>query len=295
MNKEIWLWLLLVMGPNNDRTLKIVEHYGNVKKAAEAIRDGKCDLVTDEDRERAKTIRSREVRNLIEECNAAEIRIITIEDEEYPSLLKEIYEPPVVLFVQGSLEELYNEAVLAVVGTRNASQYGLDVTRRICTELAAVGITIVSGLAVGLDTTAHQCALDKGARTIGVLACGHLVDYPVASHNLKQNILRGGGALISELLPHTQTSGDYFKYRNRIISGLAMGTFITEAPERSGCLLTAEHTIEQGRELFCLVPHDVMSPRYSGVIPYLRDGAIPVFDHIDIINSLKQYIFKNLD
>lgn len=295
MNKEIWLWLLLVMLPYNEKTMQIVEQYGGARAAAEAIRDGNCELLSDEERSRAATVRSREVNGLIEECARNNIRILTIEDEEYPELLRSIYNPPIVLFVQGSLEGLSDQVTLAVVGTRDPSGYGINAACRICTELSAVGMVIISGLALGLDAVAHQSALDKGGRTIGVLACGSLVDYPATNRRLKENILRSGGALISELLPHTAVSPEYFKHRNRIISGLAMGTFIVEAPEHSGCLLTAEHTIQQGRELFCLPPHDVFSSGFSGVIPYLRDGATPVFSHIDIINAFKYSIFDGMD
>ncbi len=295
MNKEIWLWLLLVMLPHNERTMQLVERFGDVRAAAEAVRDGSCDLITDEERERAAKIRSREVNAVISECESNNIRIITIEDCEYPALLRDIYAPPVVLFVQGSLDGLSEQTSLAVVGTRNASRYGITAAKQICTELAALDITLVSGLAVGIDTAAHESALEKGARTIGVLACGSLVDYPAASRALKQNIIRSGGAVISELPPHTAVDPDYFRHRNRMISGLAHGTFVVEAPEHSGSLLTAEHAVQQGRELFCLPPYDVFSRACTGVVPYLRDGATPVFGSVDIVNALKYRLFHEID
>lgn len=295
MNKEIWLWLLLVMLPHNDRTMQLVERFGDVRAAAEAVRDGNCDMLTDDERERAAKIRSREVNALISECDSNSIRIITIEDDEYPALLKDIYAPPVVLFVQGSLEGLSEQTALAVVGTRNASRYGISSAKQICTELAALGMTIVSGLAVGIDTAAHESALEKGAKTIGVLACGNLVDYPAVSRALKQNIIRSGGAVISELPPHTAVDPDYFRHRNRIISGLAHGTFVVEAPEHSGSLLTAEHAVQQGRELFCLPPYDIFSRSCTGVVPYLRDGATPVFGYVDIVEALKYRLFHEIE
>lgn len=295
MNKEIWLWLLLVMLPHNERTMKLVENYGDVRAAAEAIRDGRCELLTDEERDRAQRIRSREVNSVIAECESNNIRIVTIEDEEYPALLRDIYAPPVVLFVQGSLDGLSEQTCLAVVGTRNPTRYGVSAAKQICTELAALGMTIVSGLAVGIDTAAHQSALDKGARTIGVLACGSLVDYPAASRTLKQNIIRSGGAVISELLPHASVEPEYFRHRNRIISGLSHGTFVVEAPEHSGSLLTAEHAVQQGRELFCLPPYDIFSRSCTGVVPYLRDGATPVFGYVDIVEALKYRLFHEIE
>ena len=287
--------MLLVMLPHNERTMQLVERYGDVRTAAEAMRDGACDLLTEDERERAAKIRSREVNAVISECDSNGIHIITIEDEEYPALLKNIYAPPVILFVQGSLECLSEQASLAVVGTRNASRYGMTAAKQICTELAALGMTIVSGLAVGIDTAAHESALEKCAGTIGVLACGNLVDYPAASRSLKQNIIRNGGAVISELTPHTAVDPDYFRHRNRIISGLAHGTFVVEAPEHSGSLLTAEHAVQQGRELFCLPPYDIFSRCCTGVVPYLRDGAIPVFGYVDIIEALKYRLFHEIE
>ena len=285
MNKEIWLWLLLVMQPHNVKTMQIVEQYGDVRTAAEAIRDGKCGMLDADEKARAESIRSREVTAMMAKCEAGGIRIVTIEDDEYPERLRSVFNPPILLFVQGSLAGLDDEPVLAVVGTRRASNYGIQTTKRICTELVRNGMVIVSGLAVGLDTVAHQCSLAGGGRTIGVLACGNLVDYPAASRDLKRKIITSGGAVISELLPDTGVTKEYFRYRNRIISGLAQGTFITEAPDPSGCQRTAEHAVEQGRELFCIPPHDIFDQRYMGVIGFLRDGATPVFSHIDILDA----------
>lgn len=294
MNKEIWLWILLVMLPHNERTMQLYEHYGSAKAAAEAIRDEKCLNLANDERCRANKIRTRDVNNIIDECRANDIRIITIEDEEYPWLLKQIYNPPVVLFVQGTLSGIENYASLAVVGTRHPSSYAVDTAISICSELAALDVAIVSGLAEGIDSAAHFAALSKGARAIGVLACGNLVDYPSQSRELKRKIIGSGGAVISELLPNTPVSRSYFMHRNRIISGLAHGTFIVEAPKISGTHYTAEHAIEQGRELFCLPPMNVNSDQYNGVVRYLRDGATPVFGSVDIMNGLKYYIFHEV-
>ncbi len=295
MNKEIWLWLLLVMLPHNPKTVELVEKYGDVRSAAEAIRDGECELLDIDERQRAKSIRTKDVNAILEDCNKFGVRIVTIDDEEYPECLRSIYNPPAVLFVQGSLLAIDDEPTIAVVGTRTPSKYAERTGRMICSKLAEVGMVIISGLAVGLDTVAHQCALSRSSRTIGVLACGHLIDYPAASRSLKQGILSGGGALISELPPRMGTSSEYFQYRNRIISGLALGTFIIEAPSHSGCLLTAEHTIQQDRELFCLTPYDGYNARCNGVVSLLRDGAIAVYDHLDIIYAYKHRLFKDIE
>ncbi len=294
MNKEIWLWLLLVMLPHNPRTMQLVEEYESVRAAAEAVRDNKCVGLTNEERERAVKTRTSDVTKIIVQCESAGIRIITFEDAEYPELLRNIYNPPIVLFVQGTLETLKNRTCLAVVGTREPSVYSVRAAEQICSELSKLDLAIISGAAVGIDTTAHSVALLNGAKTVAVLACGNLVNYPSASHALKQNIIRSGGAVISELLPNTGVTPGYFMHRNRIISGLAHGTFVVQAGAQSGSLLTAEHTVQQGRELFCLVPHDIFSQAYAGVVPLIRDGAIPVFGYEDIAHGLKYNILLEL-
>ncbi len=289
---EVWLWLLLVMQPYNPKTIKIIEKCGgDATAAATLIRDGECGFLSERERRQAKQIRSRDVHKLLDICAENDIRIITLDDEEYPLRLKAIPNPPIVLFAKGSLEGLDDEMAIAVVGTRNGCEYSANVCRTICGELAKIGTTIVSGLAVGLDSVAHRACVNAGGRTVGVLACGTLVNYPAENAQLKRDILASGGALISELLPNSTTYASYFQHRNRIISGLASGTLIVEASARSGCLLTAEHTIEQGRDLFCIPPHDITSPRFAGVMPLLRDGAIPVFGYMDIVN---EYIYGYL-
>lgn len=134
----------------------------------------------------------------------------------------------------------------------------------------------MSGLAVGIDAVAHSCAVEHGTPTIGVLACGQLVNYPAENEELKRHIVAGGGAVISELLPHAGVEGRYFHQRNRMISGLGLGTLVVEASTRSGCLITANHAIEQGRDLFCVPPGDITRESCAGVVQFLRDGAIPV-------------------
>lgn len=293
--KEVWLWLLLVMNPHNPKTAELLEHFDSAEELACAIRDEKCQGLSDAEKQRARNIRSREVRQIIDECAANDIRIITLDDEEYPSLLKNIYSPPIVLFVKGTLTCLDEEVSLAVVGPRNPSAYAVKVAQSLCGSLAQMGTVLVSGLAVGIDAVAHSCAVNSGTPTIGVLACGHLVNYPAENEGLKQAILSGGGAVISELLPHAGVEGRYFHDRNRIISGLGLGTLIVEAYTRSGCLITANHAVEQGRDLFCVPPGDITQEYCAGVVPYLRDGAIPVFDYLDIVHEYMYHYFNRID
>ncbi len=292
---EVWIWLLLVLGPNIAKYKKLFEHFDSAESLARSIRDGNCPGLTNDIKYRAKNTHTREVRLIIEECRKNDIRIVTLDDNEYPSLLKNIYSPPIVLFVRGTLKCLENEVSLSVVGPRQPSQYAVRVARSICSDLAKLGTVLISGLAVGIDTVAHTCALNEGAPTVGVLACGQLVNYPAESGEMKRRIIESGGAIISELLPHDGVEPSYFRERNRMISGLALGTLVVEASSRSGCLLTANHAIEQGRDLFCIPPTDITKDFCAGVIPFLRDGAIPVFDYIDIVHEYMYNYFSKID
>lgn len=291
-SKEVWLWILLVMQPYNSRTNEILELCGgNAELAAKMIRDEPTSLVTEREKRSAHTIRTSEVHKLMALCEKNDIRIITLDDKDYPKRLRTIFAPPIVLFVKGSLEGLDDEIALSVVGARNCDKYSADITKSICGSLAKLGTVIVSGCAVGVDAAAHLGAVEAGGKTVAVLGCGLLVNYPAENAQLKTKILETGGALISELLPNTRTFAAYFQHRNRIISGLSTGTLVTEASNHSGSLITAEYAIEQGRDLFCVPPRDITSAKYAGVIPFLRDGAIPIFGYIDIVN---EYIFGYL-
>ena len=287
---EVWLWLLLVMNPHNPKTARLLERYDSAEELCRDIRDGKCSALSEAEKQRAANTRTREVRQIMEECAANSIRIITLDDPEYPVLLKHIYSPPIVLFVRGTLD-CFGEAVpLAVVGPRKPSETAVSAAKMLCRDLAKIGTVMISGLAVGIDTIAHSSAVNQGVPTVGVLACGQLVNYPSESEELKRRIVEGGGAVISELLPHAGVVSTYFRHRNRIISGLGLGTVLVEASTRSGCLLTANHAIDQGRDLFCVPPGDITRESCAGVVGYLRDGAIPVYDYLDIVHSyIPQY------
>jgi DNA processing protein len=154
----------------------------------------------------------------------------------------------------------------------------------ICSDLARAGVVVVSGFAVGLDSAAHRGALLAGGRTVAVLGCGIDVDYPKDNASAKQYITKKG-LLLTEFLPGTEPYPKNFPTRNRILSGISLGTLVIQAPERSGSLITASLALEQGRNVFCVPPADIFDKRYAGVVKYLRDGAIPVFSYLDIINE----------
>lgn len=282
---EVWLWLLLVMQPFNKKTGYILSQCDyDATAASRDIRDGKFPFLNENEKKRTEQVRMGAIRQIQGICAENGVRIITFDDDEYPVLLKNIENPPIVLFAAGSLEGLERQLTISVVGARNVSDYGKRAAENICGPLARSGAAIISGLAVGADSAAHRACLNAGGRTVGVLGCGIFVNYPAENAQLKRDIVNKGGAVISELLPNSKSFGAYFPQRNRIISGLSMGTLVIEAGEKSGSLLTANHALEQGREVFCIPPHDIFSMRFSGVIPLLRDGAVPVFNYTDIIN-----------
>lgn len=283
---EVWLWLLLVMQPHNRRLNFILRSFGyDAVRAASYIRDGRLNFLNDKEKRRAEEVRMGEVRKVIRTCEDNDVSIVCYDSDEYPELLRHIEDPPIVLFVAGTLKGLNDRLCVSAVGTRKASEYGIAVTKEICGSLAERGAAIISGLAVGLDSAAHRACLDAGGMTVGVCACGILVNYPTASAQLKRDIVEGGGAVISELLPNARNFAGYFHSRNRIISGLSHGTIVLEAGEKSGSLITAACAAEQGREIFCIPPYDILSNECSGVIPLLREGAAAVYSYTDVLNA----------
>ncbi len=281
-NVRYWLWFVMAFGTSNERIWDFVGFYKDIETAYNAVCEAKHRSLNEKEQKRISTTHIEQCDSIIEYCNEKGYRIITFEDEIYPPLLRHIYNPPAVLFCMGNIENFLDKLSLSCVGTRTPSAYSVDVTEKICAELAARDIAIVSGFAVGLDSAAHRGALMKNGCTVAVLACGLDVDYPKENTDAKK-IIAVNGAIITEYLPGTRPDRYCFQNRNRIIAGLSSGTFVTEADERSGALITANHAIDQGRALFCLPPGDVFDKRYQGVIKYLRDGAIPVFNHLDIM------------
>lgn len=286
---EVWLWLLLVMQPYNPKTIEILSQCGGDAAAgSRMIRDGNIPFLNDKEKLRAKEVRMGAIKPIVELCRENDVHIVTLDDDEYPVLLRNICNPPILLFVAGTLDGFDKRPAVAAVGARNISEYGASAAQSVIAPLAKTGVSIVSGMAVGADAAAHRAALSVGGYTAGVLGCGIMVNYPAENAELKREIVKKGGALISELLPDTRTFGRYFPARNRIISGLCHGTLVIEASGHSGSLLTANHAVSQNRDVFCIPPHDIMSARYEGVAPLIRDGATCVFGYTDILAQLMQ-------
>ena len=212
-----------------------------------------------------------------------DVQILLESSADYPPLLKEIPDPPGVLFARGNLLPADRLAV-GIVGTRHATRYGLEQTAKLATQLAEAGVTVVSGMARGIDTAAHKAALVAGGRTIAVLASGVLKPYPPENAELANRIAEQG-CVMSEAAPTMPPMSGMFPQRNRIISGLSLGSIVIEAADRSGALITARHAWEQNREVFA-VPGPVDSRVSNGPHRLIRDGAKLVMTVDDVLEEL---------
>lgn len=221
----------------------------------------------------------------IRQIEALGASFITLADKAYPSLLKNYRAAPLVLYVRGELSPNDDKA-LAVVGTRKATRYGKDMAQQFCGALAQAGVTIISGLALGIDAMAHIAALDADGRTIGVLGNGIDVIYPRENAPLFRRIIDSGqGALISHFPPGTRPDGSNFPRRNAILSGLALGTLVIEAPMGSGSLHTVNAALDQGREVFA-IPHSLQNMMGTACNLLIQEGAKLVMEARDILDEL---------
>lgn len=223
----------------------------------------------------------------IKKINDTGIKLIHLNHQDYPERLKTIYDPPLYFYLNDSLAPGDLNA-LAIVGTRNPTPYGTKVCEMLSAELSAAGFTIISGMARGIDSTAHRAALKGGGRSIAVLGCGADIAYPRENRNLMGEIT-GNGAIISEFPIGTWPDRKNFPQRNRIISGLSMGVIIVEAAEKSGSLITARFAMEYGREVFA-VPGNINSPLSKGTNSLIQQGAKAVTNVNDILEEFQQLL-----
>jgi len=280
-----WVGFNKIRGIGSVKTKKLLDHFGDLSSAWEASESALLEAGLN-----LKTVKSftqsRTTINLeedLEKILEKGIQILTIIDDDYPQKLKSIEQPPPVLYLKGKFEETDNLAV-AIVGTRHLTGYGRQVTLELSSFLARNGITVISGLARGIDSIAHDAAIASGGRTIAVLGCGVDIVYPPEHRALSQRI-QEHGAIISDYYPGTQPEGINFPPRNRIISGLSTASVIIEAGEKSGALITAEFAANQGREVFA-VPGPIYSPRSKGTNRLIRDGALPLTDFNELLAVL---------
>ncbi len=213
------------------------------------------------------------------------VNYLTLEDDNYPKMLKQISDPPAVLYYKGDLFNCNLDRTVAVVGSRKSTYHAKEAVRKILSELTGTDICIVSGLAAGIDTTAHEAAMDNGLKTIGVIASGFDFIYPSSNKRLYEKIEKENGAVVTEYYPTFQPLKFRFPQRNRIVSGLSYGTLVAEASLKSGALITANLCLEQGRELMC-IPGLISNPNTEGIYKLLKNGATLVTQAQDILDAL---------
>lgn len=234
--------------------------------------------------EKINTISDKDIFSIIKDCFDNNIKIITINDSQFPLSLRNIPAPPVVLYIKGELPDFDNLPTITIVGPRieKASEFGKKAAYSISMRLSRAGFIVISGAATGCDSFAHNGALRFGGITVGVLGCGIMYDYLPVNRPLRNKICENG-CLISEYPPFTPTTRYSFPIRNRIMAGLSNGTIVVEASEKSGALNTARHANEQGRDVF-VIPGNPTDEKYKGSNELLRDGATPFLDVSDVFN-----------
>lgn len=284
-DKKYWIGFNLIKGIGAVRMQGLVAYFGDLESAwkadpAELARAGLGAKLVERVLGARKQVNLDQVWAKIE---AQGIQIFTWQDESYPARLREIDQPPPVLYVRG--EYLPDDVfAVAIVGTRKVTPYGRQVTEEIASFLAANGITIISGLARGVDVIAHQTALKAGGRTLAVLGSGVDKIYPPEHRGLAEQMMTRG-AIISDYAVGTPPDASNFPPRNRIISGLSLAVVVVEAAETSGALITAEFAAEQGREVFA-VPGSILAPQSKGTNKLIQNGALPLLSPNDLMQAL---------
>lgn len=279
-----WLWLAQLKGVSCQQKLALLEHF----QEPDAIyygQQGEYLLVEGMTRKAADALEEKsleEAERILGDCDRLELRCVTLRDTDYPDRLRNIYEPPLLLYVKGRLPRFDEEVAIAMVGSRRCSPYALQMGEKLAYQLAKQGAIVVSGLAGGGDTAAHRGALRAGGFTAAVIAGGHDVIFPRENRYLYED-LAVQGVILSEYPPGTRHMGSHFPVRNRIISGLCQATVVLEAPERSGALITANRALDQGRDVFAL-PGQMDDWHCTGSNRLLRDGAGVVTDAWDILS-----------
>ena len=290
---EYWIWLQRTLGAGFFAD-ELIAHFDDARGVYEAgdsewIASG---TLTARSIEKLSSFSPSQSFDVIKKCEKNGWHIIPCDSPLYPKRLLQINAYPLVLYVWGDASVLDSELSIGMVGTRNCSDYGLGVAGALAGDLAKAGFTVVSGGAVGVDRACHEGAMNAGGKTIAFLGCGLGYDYLRSNENMRKRISENG-AVASEFLPFTPASRTTFPIRNRMISGMSLGTVVIEAKEKSGSLITARYSSEQGRPVFA-VPGDVTNSNFFGTNKLIRKGAKAVFSAFDIISEFS-YMYPELE
>ena len=282
---KYWLWLTNLRGLSNQTRLALLRHFGTPEDIYYAD-EGEILLTEGITRQQATLLADHDLtaaNRILADCQRLNISLLTLQDAAYPSRLKNIYDPPCLLYYKGRMPAFDEEAAIAVVGTRDCTPYGVACAEKLSFGLASGGALIVTGLAAGVDSAAARGALRAGGTVAGVVGNGLDVPYPYENRYLYEDVA-AAGVLISEYPPGTRPAASHFPVRNRILSGLALATLVVEAPERSGALITANTALEQGRDVFA-VPGPIDAENSVGCNRLIRDGAGLVSEAWDILRE----------
>lgn len=292
-NARYLIWLQLSIGTG--RAIKpILDYFGSAENLYNSnyVERKLCPKITDKMLDKIEKTPIEKADEVIEICKKHNWDIITFDDENYPQKLKEIYDPPAVLYVDGKMPDIDGTLSISIVGTRKPSNYAKSVARIISKGLARCNTVIVSGGALGIDSSAHIGALECNGITVAVMGCGLGSNYLISNEELRQKIAEHG-AIISEFPPFTRATRYTFPQRNRIISGLADGVFVAEAGTKSGSLITANFAASQNRDIFATAA-SIFDQRFVGTNKLIADGAVPVVAVESVISHYTEK-YKALD
>lgn len=286
MKNKYWVALSSIEEIDSSFIQRLYNYFGDIEAAFNANDLSAIDGLSVRKAENFFRIRDKvNPDKAVEKVAERGIKYLTFEDENYPKMLHNIDNPPSVIYYKGDLFDCNLKKTLAVVGSRKASTYAKDALAKIISEFQNTDICIVSGLATGIDTTAHISALENNLKTIGVIASGFDFTYPAANKDLYKRIENGNGAVLTEYYPTFEPLKFRFPQRNRIVSGLSYGTLVAEASLKSGALITSNLTLEQGRELMC-IPGLITNPNTQGIYKLLKNGAALVTCADDVLEAL---------
>ena len=287
--KKYLIWLQLSLGQANIRALKALSYFGNAENIykADETRRLSAKIFSKRDLENLKNTSLSDAVKIIDDCKKNDIRIIAFGDSEYPYCLSVLEDAPLVIYVKGELPDFESEPSICIVGPRKVTDTGKKAAYSLSFRLAAAGFTIVSGGALGCDTYAHAGALKANGKTVLVMGCGICNNYLSENKELRKAVSKSG-CLLSEYPPFAPASRFTFPVRNRLMSALSLGTVVVEATSKSGALITANHAIEQGKDVF-VIPGPINAKQYEGSNALLRDGAKPILNVGDILG---EYIYR---
>ena len=285
---KFWIAFSTIEQVDSPFVQRLYNYFGDIERAFCATQKELSQIEGLSVKKAENFIKNREKINpdkALEEVLNRGIKFYTFDNPNYPEMLKEISNPPIVLYYKGNLESCNIDRTVAVVGSRKASYNAKESVEKVLAGLEGTDLCIVSGLASGIDSTAHRCALKHNLKTIGVIASGFDYTYPAANKDLYREIEEGGGAVVTEYYPTFEPLKFRFPERNRIVSGISYGTLVAEASMKSGALITANLTLEQGRELMC-IPGLITNPNTEGIYKLLKNGAALVTCAEDILDAL---------